>query len=245
MAEEDELEALRQRKMQELQVRAQQEAVAQEQAKQVDAQRQMVMRQILTPEARERLANLRMTRPDVVDSVESQLIMLVQSGRITQQIDDYTLRQILRKVMPQKREIKIERRWYGEAQATREEAQAVGRGEEQQEGPSLGDDEDEQEFSQAPEAEALERVFTIPLTITKQVPRTKRAPRAIKEIKDYVRQHMTDKSADKEEREKEVWIDYRVNELIWSKGIENPPSRVRVKAIRFEDGLIEVSLPEE
>ena len=110
MAEEDELEALRQRKMQELQVRAQQEAMAQEQAKQVDAQRQMVMRQILTPEARERLANLRMTRPDVVDSVENQLIMLVQSGRITQQIDDYTLRQILRKVMPQKREIKIERR---------------------------------------------------------------------------------------------------------------------------------------
>ncbi len=110
MAEEDELEALRQRKMQELQERAQQEAMAQEQAKQVDAQRQMVMRQILTPEARERLANLRMTRPDVVDSVESQLIMLVQSGRITQQIDDYTLRQILRKVMPQKREIKIERR---------------------------------------------------------------------------------------------------------------------------------------
>jgi programmed cell death protein 5 len=110
MAEEDELEALRQRKLQELQLRAQHEAVAQEQAKQIDAQKQMVMRQILTPEARERLANLRMTRPDVVESVENQLIMLVQSGRINQQIDDYTLRQILRKVMPQKREIKIERR---------------------------------------------------------------------------------------------------------------------------------------
>jgi len=110
MAEEEELEALRQRKLQELQLRAQQEAVAEEQAKQVDAQRQMVMRQILTPEARERLANLRMTRPDIVESVENQLIMLVQSGRVTQQIDDYTLRQILRKVMPQKREIKIERR---------------------------------------------------------------------------------------------------------------------------------------
>ena len=110
MADEDELDALRQRKLQELQVRAQQEAFAQEQAKQVDAQKQMLMRQLLTPEARERLANLRMTRPDVVESVENQLIMLVQSGRITQQIDDYTLRQILRKVMPTKREIKIERR---------------------------------------------------------------------------------------------------------------------------------------
>jgi programmed cell death protein 5 len=110
MADEDELDALRQRKLQELQVRAQQEVLAQEQAKQLDAQKQMVMRQLLTPEARERLANLRMARPDVVESVENQLIMLVQSGRITNQIDDYTLRQILRKVMPTKREIKIERR---------------------------------------------------------------------------------------------------------------------------------------
>jgi programmed cell death protein 5 len=110
MTDDDELEALRQRKLQELQMRAQQEALAQEQAKEIDAQKQLLMRQLLTPEARERLANLRMARPDVVESVENQLIMLVQSGRLTQQIDDYTLRQILRKVMPRKREIKIERR---------------------------------------------------------------------------------------------------------------------------------------
>ncbi|MCU0859697.1 MAG: DNA-binding protein [Thermoplasmata archaeon] len=110
MADEAELDALRQRKLQELQARAQQEALMQEQQKQIDTQRAMVMRQLLTPEARERLANLRMTRPDVVETVENQLIMLVQSGRINQQIDDYTLRQILRKIMPSKREIKIERR---------------------------------------------------------------------------------------------------------------------------------------
>jgi programmed cell death protein 5 len=110
MAEQDELDALRRRKLQELEYRAQQESVAQEQSKQMDAQKQALMRQLLTPEARERLANLRMTRPDIVDSVENQLITLVQSGRINQQIDDYTLRQILRKIMPKKREIKIERR---------------------------------------------------------------------------------------------------------------------------------------
>ncbi|OGS51683.1 MAG: hypothetical protein A3K75_04490 [Euryarchaeota archaeon RBG_13_61_15] len=110
MPEDQELDALRQRKIQELQARAQQEAMANERKQQVDAQKTLLMRQLLSPEARERLANLRMTRPDIVENVENQLIMLVQSGRVTQQIDDYTLRQILRKVMPTKREIKIERR---------------------------------------------------------------------------------------------------------------------------------------
>lgn len=95
--------------------------------------------------------------------------------------------------------------------------------------------------------EELERVFTIPLTVTKVVPKTKRAPRAIKEIKEYIRKHMMEKTSeeDEEKDKKEIWLDYKLNELIWSKGIEHPPSRVRVKAIRFEDGLIEVSLPEE
>ena len=96
--------------------------------------------------------------------------------------------------------------------------------------------------------EELERVYTIPLTVTKRIPRTKRAPRAIKEIKEFVRKHMMEKTTQKsedEEEKKDVWVDYRLNELIWSRGTENPPSKVRVKAIRFEDGLIEVSLPEE
>jgi large subunit ribosomal protein L31e len=96
--------------------------------------------------------------------------------------------------------------------------------------------------------EELERVFTVPLTVTKHVPRTKRAPRAIKEIKEYVRKHMAEKGTageDDESLKKDVWIDNKLNEQLWANGIEHPPSRVRVKAIRFEDGLIEVSIPEE
>jgi len=96
--------------------------------------------------------------------------------------------------------------------------------------------------------EEIERVYTIPLKVTKQIPRTKRAPRAIKEIKEFIKKHMAEELPEEEgekSEQKDVWVDYKLNELIWSRGIENPPSKVRVKAIRFEDGLIEVSLPEE
>jgi programmed cell death protein 5 len=107
--EDAELEELRRRKMAELQRSQEAQVMAQEQQRQVDQQRQMIMRQILTPPARDRLANLRMAYPDIARLVEDQLIALVQSGRIQQQVDDNTLKEILRRVAPKKREIKIER----------------------------------------------------------------------------------------------------------------------------------------
>ena len=96
--------------------------------------------------------------------------------------------------------------------------------------------------------EEIERIYTVPLNITMKVPKTKRAPRAIKEIKEFVRRHMAEEVSDEDKEKgekKDVWVDFKLNELIWSRGIEKPPRKVRVKAIRFEDGLIEVSLPEE
>jgi len=110
MSDQEELDAIRQRKIQELMASQQQAAVEQEQMKQLEAQRQLVLRQILTPEARERLANMRIARAEVASAVEDQLIMLAQSGRINQQIDDATLKELLRRIVPKKREIKIERR---------------------------------------------------------------------------------------------------------------------------------------
>ena len=66
--------------------------------------------QILTPDARDRLANIRVANPQLAESVEIQLIQLAQSGRIQGVINDAMLRDILRKVAPAHREITIERR---------------------------------------------------------------------------------------------------------------------------------------
>ncbi|WP_400207308.1 DNA-binding protein [Candidatus Methanomassiliicoccus intestinalis] len=108
-----ELEELRRRKMAQLQQsqesQLQQQAMMEERAKQMEAERQAIMRQLLTPEARERLAKVRMAYPDVAAAVEEQLIRLMQMGRIQNQIDDATLKAILRQISPQRREIKIER----------------------------------------------------------------------------------------------------------------------------------------
>ncbi len=109
-ADDEELEAIRRRRLVELQ-QAQDQAVAQQQIReQQAAQRQQILRQILTPEARERLGRIELAYPELADNLESQLIALAQSGRVQHAIDDATLKQILERVMPKKREIKIERR---------------------------------------------------------------------------------------------------------------------------------------
>ncbi len=87
-------------------------------------------------------------------------------------------------------------------------------------------------------AEETESVYNIPLIKTKTVPTTERSRRAVKEIRAYIARHM-------KAEEKDVWIDPKVNEAVWARGKTAPPSKVRVKAVRFEDGLVEVSLPSE
>lgn len=108
--EDPELEALRQRRMEEIQNQQTNQSAQEEQAKQFEMQKQSILRQILTPEARDRLANIKLASPEHANMVEMQLIQLAQSGRLQGVITDAMLKEILQKIMPQQREIKIERR---------------------------------------------------------------------------------------------------------------------------------------
>lgn len=86
-------------------------------------------------------------------------------------------------------------------------------------------------------ADDIERIIVIPLRATKQAPRTKRTMRAVKEVREHIMRHM---KVDAEH----VWLDTALNERLWQNGIRNPPSRITVKAIKFDDGLVEVTLAE-
>src|SRR5689334_17647447 len=84
--------------------------------------------------------------------------------------------------------------------------------------------------------EELEREYVIPLRPSQhQPPRRRRAGHALLTVRRYVGRHMPGAIED-------VWIDPRLNEYSWERGIQHLPRQVRVKAIRFEDGLIEVDL---
>lgn len=109
MVDEDELEKIREKKLDQLQDQTSEQAEEREAA--VEAQRKAILRKILTEEARQRLGRLRVGYPDFAEAVEDQLIMLAQSGRLQgQTIDDDTLKTILQRLKPDKRDIDITRR---------------------------------------------------------------------------------------------------------------------------------------
>ncbi|MDT7888476.1 MAG: DNA-binding protein [Desulfurococcales archaeon] len=105
---DEELEMIKRRKMAELARRAEQERARREREAAEEAVRQELLRRILTPEARERLANLRLVRPELVKSLEDQLIVLAQSGRIKIPITDEELKTILQNLFEKtRRDIRI------------------------------------------------------------------------------------------------------------------------------------------
>jgi len=84
----------------------------------------------------------------------------------------------------------------------------------------------------------LEREYTINLRRTREVSRTKRAPYAIRLIRKFVARHMRVEPS-------QVKIHNEVNEVIWSRSIEKPPRKIRVKVVKYEDGTVWVYLYKE
>jgi programmed cell death protein 5 len=76
---------------------------------QYEAQKQALLKQILSPEARQRLQNLKMIKPEFTDQLEVQLIQLVQAGKLPTPLSDAQLKQILIQLQGKKRETTIRR----------------------------------------------------------------------------------------------------------------------------------------
>ena len=90
-----------------------------------------------------------------------------------------------------------------------------------------------------------ERFYTIPLRKAWISTRKKRAPRAGRIVKSFVLKHMkVSTEAEEEEEPEKLVIDNEVNEKLWSRGIEKPPRKIRVRVIKDKEGVVTVLLAE-
>jgi len=104
---DEELEDIRKRKLASLREQALEDQVREQQAAEAEAQKEAILRQILTPEARSRLTNIRMVKPQVAEQIELQLIQLASSGRLRARVTDEQLKGLLQQITGQERERKI------------------------------------------------------------------------------------------------------------------------------------------
>lgn len=103
MSESEELEAIRQKRLmqmlqQQSQQQSQQQIQQQIQEEQIGAQIKLIIHQILEPEARERLGNIRLARPEFARQIEIFLIQLYQAGRLPKRLSDAQFKEILEKL---------------------------------------------------------------------------------------------------------------------------------------------------
>ncbi len=81
-----------------------------------------------------------------------------------------------------------------------------------------------------------EQIYVIPLRDTRRAPRWRRANTAIKDIRSFLVRHM---------KSEDVKLDASINEKVWERGSEKPPRRIRVRAMKFEDGEVQAELAKE
>lgn len=84
------------------------------------------------------------------------------------------------------------------------------------------------------DAKKIERSYTIPLRREfLKVPRYKRAKKATAAVKQFLAKHM---------KSEDVKVGTSINEKVWENGMRNPPSKVRVQAVKDEKGIVTAEL---
>jgi large subunit ribosomal protein L31e len=84
----------------------------------------------------------------------------------------------------------------------------------------------------------VERLYTIPLGRVYETVRGRRAKRAVRMVRAFIIRHM------KPEEEEALIIDPALNEYLWTRGIQKPPRRVRVRTTKDKEGVVRVYLVE-
>ena len=111
---QDDLDKLREEKMEELRERKQsQEGDAEaQQARQqeAEAQKKAVLRQHLTDGARKRLNSVKMSKPDFGEQAEQQILALAQRGQINGKIDEEKMKALLKELKPDSKSFNVRRR---------------------------------------------------------------------------------------------------------------------------------------
>ena len=113
MSNDEELENIRRRKLEELKQQAVQNQIAEAQQKEFEAKKYQLMRKILSPEGRQRLENIRMVRPQFAEQIEIQLIQLFQAGRLrgSTPLQDTAFKKLLEQIssLEKKKEFNIKK----------------------------------------------------------------------------------------------------------------------------------------
>jgi len=80
-----------------------------------------------------------------------------------------------------------------------------------------------------------ERIYVIPLRRAKDAPKNRRVPRAVKIVQEYLKRHM---------KSDQIKLNEELNQKLWERGIKHVIPRVRVRAVKADDGSVEAFLAE-
>ncbi|AGN00494.1 hypothetical protein L593_02715 [Salinarchaeum sp. Harcht-Bsk1] len=114
MSNEEDIDDLREKRLQELQDRAEgqgdQAEAEQARKESAEAQKKAMLRQHLTDGARKRLNTVKMSKPEFGEQVEQQVLALARSGRVQGRIDEDQMKELLSELKPDSKSFNVKRR---------------------------------------------------------------------------------------------------------------------------------------